>query len=436
MNISEKYQNLFKAIAGELKDVDTIIITGGRDSAKSFTTSLALGHGVINFNHRILYTRYTLVSAADSVIPDMLEKVKMLGYDRYFRINKDRLNSTVNSGKIVFKGIKTGSGTQTANLKSLKDFSIFVVEEAEELPTFEGWDKIQLSIRSTDVQALSILILNPTTRKHWIYEEFFSDRGVKAGFNGIKGNVLYIHTTYLDVEKQHIAPKNYAKYEAARESYDKLEPMENFERMKMPRKLIKQWKYYKYTVLGGWLESAEGLVYEDWETFKDWPEETENDIRLYGLDWGFSNDPAAFVEILLKHTKGDEQSDELYVKAHIYKTGLLNSDLAALIKSVMGERVEDTYIIADSSEPKSIAEMQKYGLPVLGAKKGAGSILSGIKKVCNFDLYVHVDSHEIQDELKHYHKIEIINAKGERITHVVDANNHALDALRYAANLY
>ena len=107
-----------------------------------------------------------------------------------------------------------------------------------------------------------------------------------------------------------------------------------------------------------------------------------------------------------------------------------------MIKSVMGKNLEDTYIIADSSEPKSIAEMQKYGLPVLGAKKGAGSILSGIKKVCNFDLYVHVDSHEIQDELRHYHKLEVTNAKGERITHVVDKDNHALDAIRYAANLY
>jgi len=435
LNVSKKYQDLFKAIAGHL-DVDTIIITGGRDSAKSFTTSLALGHGVINFNHRVLYTRYTLTSAADSVIPDMLEKVKILNYDRYFRINKDRLNSTVNTGKIVFKGIKTGSGTQTANLKSLKDFSIFIVEEAEELPTFEVWDKIQLSIRATDVQALSILVLNPTTRKHWIYEEFFADRGVKAGFNGVKGNVLYIHTTYLDVAQEHIAPKNFAKYEAARMAYELLEPMENFERTKQPKKLIKQWKYYKYTVLGGWLESAEGLVYEDWDTFEDFPEETSNDIRLYGLDWGFSNDPAAFVEILIKYTKGESEPNELYVKCHIYKTGLLNSDLAEMIKSVMGKNLEDTYIIADSSEPKSIAEMQKYGLPVLGAKKGAGSILSGIKKVCNFDLYVHVDSHEIQDELRHYHKLEVTNAKGERITHVVDKDNHALDAIRYAANLY
>lgn len=435
MNVSEKYQNLFKAIAGDLKDVDTIIITGGRDSAKSFTTSLALGHGVINYNHRVLYTRYTLTSAADSVIPDMLEKVKMLGYDRYFRINKDRLNSTVNKGKIVFKGIKTGSGTQTANLKSLKDFSIFVTEEAEELPSFDVWDKIQLSIRATDVPALSILVLNPTTRKHWIYEEFFADRGVKAGYNGIKDNVLYIHTTYLDVAQEHIAPKNYAKYDAARLSYERLEPMESFERSKMPKKFIKQWKYYKYTVLGGWLESAEGLVYEDWETFEEFPEEGENDIRLYGLDWGFSNDPAAFVEILMQFTK-EGQNDRLYVKGHIYKTGLLNSELAEMIKIVMGDKAEDTYIVADSSEPKSIAEMQKYGLPVTGAKKGAGSIWSGIKKVRNFDLYVHVDSHEIQDELKHYHIVVINNAKGENVIHVVDKDNHYMDAIRYPVNLY
>jgi len=432
VKISPKYENLFKAIAGELK-VDTVVITGGRDSSKSFTTSAAVTDGVARFGHRVLYTRYTLTSAHDSIIPDMNEKVDLLGYTDYFHTTKDRITSKINNGKIVFKGIKTSSGSQTANLKSLKDFSIFMVEEAEELPSFDEWDKIQLSIRATDVQALSILVLNPATMKHWIFKEFFADKGVKPGFNGVKGNVLYIHTTYLDLGKEYIAPKNWRKYEEARIIYEEVEKLDASERLKLPKRKIKKWKYYKYVVLGGWLESAEGLVYEDWTTFKDFPEEDDDCIVLYGLDWGFANDPAALCKVMIRGKK-------LYVKGLIYKTGLLNREFADLIKKCIeaeGDDWEDIYIVADSSEPKSITEFQRdYDLGIVGAKKGPGSILSGIKKVLNFELLVHEDSDDIHFELNHYHKIEIVNSKGETVTHVVDEDNHYCDSFRYAATLY
>ena len=410
-----------------LRGVDTVVVTGGRDSGKSFTTSMSFCDAAANYNHRILYTRYTLSSAQDSIIPDFNEKIGILGYDDFFHVTKDRILGKHNDSKIVFKGIKTSSGNQTATLKSLKDFSMFVVEEAEEFPTYDEWDKIQLSIRATDVQALNVLALNPASRKHWIYQEFFLKRGVKDGFNGIKGNVLYIHTTYLDLGKDYIAPKNWRKYEAARVVYERLESMSKIERDKQDRNDIKAWKYYKYTVLGGWKEGEEGLIYDDWSTFEEFP--TDEDLRIFGLDFGFVNDPAAFVEVRLY-----DSYRKLYIKQHIYETGLLNSELAERIKTIIGE--EECYIVADSAEPKSIAELQRLGLYVIKCIKGAGSVLARIRRVQDMEMFVHVDSTDIHDELNHYHTINTINSKGENVIHIVDKDNHACDAFGYAATLY
>lgn len=410
-----------------LRGVDTVIVTGGRDSGKSFTTSTSFCDAAANYNHRILYTRYTLSSAHDSIIPDFNEKIGILGYEDFFHVTKDRILGKHNDSKIVFKGIKTSSGNQTATLKSLKDFSMFVVEEAEEFPTYDEWDKIQLSIRATDVQALNVLALNPASRKHWIYQEFFLKKGVKDGFNGIKDNVLYIHTTYLDLGKDFIAPKNWKKYEAARVIYERLDSMSKNERDKQSKSDVKAWKYYKYTVLGGWKEGEEGLIYDDWSTFDEFPPNEE--LRIFGLDFGFVNDPAALVE-----TRLYDSSRKIYVKQHVYETGLLNSDLADRIKSIIGN--DECYIVADSAEPKSIAELQKLGLYVTKCTKGKGSILAGIRKLQDMEIFVHTQSTDIQDEFNHYHTINTINSKGENVIHIVDKDNHLCDAIRYAATLY
>lgn len=427
MKISKKYKPLFKAIRGEHPEIHSIIITGGRDSQKSFATATAICDAAINYNHRILYTRYTLTSAKDSIIPDFKEKLEMLNYQHYAIILNDRVIMRHNQGKIVFKGFRGSSGDQTARLKGLKNFSILVCEELEEYPDQAEWDKVQLSIRSTDVQAMNILVLNPTTKNHWSYDEFFRSKGVEGGFNGIKDNILYIHTTYLDMPREFIAKKNLFKYETAREIHDKIEPMSYDERKAQSHKDIKKWKYYKHVVLGGWMQEAEGLVYEDWSEFKDFPK--EYDLRIFGLDFGFSNDPAAFVECVL--TKED-----VYLKQHIYKTGLLNNTLSELIKTVLPED-EDCYIVADSASPKDIKELNtKYGLYIMPCVKGQGSVMSTVKIMQSKNIFIHHESDDLKDELKHYHTIELVNSKGERVIHIVDSDNHLLDASRYACTRY
>jgi len=426
MRISQKYKPLFECIAGKHPQVDTIVITGGRDSSKSHTTSLALCEGAVRYNHRILYTRYTLSSAKDSIIPDFNEKIGILNYENFFHVTNDRIIGKNNDSKIVFKGIKTSAGNQTANLKSLKDFSIFVCEELEEYPSLEEWDKIQLSIRATDVQCLNVVVMNPTTKKHWSYGEFFQSKGVTPGVNEIVGNICYIHTTFEDTPKEFIAPKNLRKYLAAKKIYDQLDVMSNEMRITQSTKDIKAWRYYKNTVLGGWLEQSEGLVFESWYLFTDFPDEYE--LRIFGLDFGFTSDPAAFVECVITKT-------DIYLKQHIYETGLLNSALAQRIKLTIGD--DPVYVVGDSASPKDIADLQKtHNLQIMPCVKGAGSVESGVKQMQDKTIHIHKDSADLIDEFNHYHTVEIINTKGEKKIHIVDSDNHGIDAARYGCTRY
>lgn len=425
IDIPEMFEPLFECFEGLHPQVERVIITGGRESSKTFTSSLAICDGVVNHNHRVLYTRYTLKSAEKSIIPAFENRASILGYGDWLTTTGKTISTTHNKGKIDFAGFKVSSGNQTATLKSLEDYSVLIMEEAEEFPNFEEYEKVDLSLRSKDVVAFSVLILNPTSTSHWIYEKYFSERGVKSGHNGIVGDTLYIHSTYLDLGEEFVAPKNWRRFEAARKIYEMVEAVSRDKRKTFEKKHLKTHKWYSEVVLGGWKSSVEGINFPDWGTFKEWPDEQPT-LHIYGLDWGYANDPAAFVEVR-------KYGRRMYVKQHIYQTGILNRDLADMILDIMEP---NTYLVADSAEAKSCAQFQKWKLYLIPAKKGPGSIVAGIKRIQDCELFIHEDSKDIIYEANNYHSIEIINSKGEKKIHPVDKDNHAFDAVRYADSLY
>ena len=151
-----------------------------------------------------------MTSAHLSIIPEFLEKISLLGFEEVFSINKAEVLNISNNSDILFRGIRTSAGNQTARLKSLQGVSTWVLDEAEELIDENIFDTIDLSIREKDLQNRIILILNPVTKEHWIYDRFFQSKGVEGGFNGIKDNVCYIHSTYLDnIENLYELPRAY-----------------------------------------------------------------------------------------------------------------------------------------------------------------------------------------------------------------------------------
>jgi len=148
MKFSKKYKPLFALLKGEYPEVDTVILTGGRGSAKSFVIAVLSLTALVYHFWNILYTRFTNVSIVDSIKPEVDDKIELLGLTDFVTSTTSHIERLGN--RIAFKGLKTGSKQQTANLKSLFGFNMFVIDEAEETPDYETYEKVFLSIRSKD----------------------------------------------------------------------------------------------------------------------------------------------------------------------------------------------------------------------------------------------------------------------------------------------
>lgn len=192
IKVNKKYKPLFSG------DTRYYIITGGRGSGKSFAVSSFLCLLSFEVQQRILYTRQTMTSAYLSIIPEFQEKIELMDAEDKFVVNKAEIVNKDSSSEIIFKGIQSSSGTNTANLKSLSGITTWIIDEAEELVDETIFDKINLSIRQKGVQNRVIIVLNPAKKTHWIYKRFFQEANIPEGFNGVNDDVTYINTTYLD----------------------------------------------------------------------------------------------------------------------------------------------------------------------------------------------------------------------------------------------
>jgi phage terminase large subunit len=384
-----KFNKKFEPLFLPPENIRYFVITGGRYSAKSYTVSTAVARLVNDLQHRALYTRYTLNSAKDSIIPEFQEKIDLFGLTKYYYSTGDRIQG-VGKRKVVFKGIHTSSGNQTAKLKSLKDFSIWVLEEAEEENDEDNFDKIDLSIRANDVPNYIILILNPTTKNHWIYRRFFEEAGVKEGFNGVKNNVCYIHSTYLDCI-EHV-PADY---------------LYTIEKMKEQNPLK-----YEHIMMGGWIEKADGVIFTNWK----YGEFDETLPFAYGLDFG-STDPDALVKIAV-----DKKNKIIYAKECLYQNGLGTNELADLLLY----QCEKKRIIADSANPRTIKDLQRVGLNIIACKKA--KITDDIKAISDYTIVLSDGSINMARELNTW---VWLDKKGDV---PLDDNNHTIDPTRYAFN--
>ena len=384
LNIHKKYIPLFK------EPSRYFVVTGGRGSGKSFSINVFLLNLTYEAGHKVLFSRYTMISAHTSIIPEFIEKINLMGVHDDFRITKDEIMNLKTGSSIIFKGIRTSSGNQTAALKSLNGITTFVVDEAEELVDEGTFDKIDLSIRSQLRQNRVILILNPTTKEHWIYKRYFLTENVLAGSNLTQNNTTYIHTDYRD-NKDNLS-----------ESF-----LEQIYTMKKKRP-----DKYEHQILGGWLNKAEGTIIRKWRVGDYIPTE----LTCYGQDFGFSEDLTTLVKIAV-----DKNARKVWVKEVYGQKGLNTSQIYTKSKMECGLDL----IICDNSEPRLINELKVLGLNIKPTIKKKGSILSGIALMQDYEIIVDRNSHGIIREINNY----VWKDKGEV---PVDKFNHYMDAIRYA----
>ena len=176
---------------------------------------------------------------------------------------------------------------------------------------------------------------------------------------------------------------------------------------------------YRWDVYGlGKVGRLEGLVLPNWERGK-FPDDYK--WRIYGLDFGYTNDPTALVEIRLYR-------GNLHVKEHLYRSGLTNQDISREMERIGIDRNE--LIIADSAEPKSIEEINRMGWHIRGAIKGKDSINQGIDILKRYKLIV--EGENIAKELNSY--IWAKDRNGNLLNKPIDSFNHCIDAMRYAVS--
>lgn len=381
-----------------------ILITGSRASGKSFSASQFIERLTFEYNptlkiaHQILYTRYTMVSAAISVIPEVKEKIDIDGTQDYFKSTKTDIVNRMTGATIMFRGINTSSGNQTAKLKSIHGVTTFVVDEAEEWTSEEDFERIMLSIRQKGLQNRVIIIMNPSDSNHWVYKRFIEKTHKEVYYDGVPvqistdPRVLHIHTTYLD-NIEHLSPEFLNEVMEMREN----EP-----------------EKYAHIMIGRWCDVAEGAVFKHVGIVDKFPENAKK--VAIGVDWGYSKDYTAIVKCGIV-------GNRLYIEELCYKTEMLSSDIIKFLRPYADEGL---FVYADSADPRLIDEVALGGIVIYGAQKGAGSILAGIDKMQTFEIFTTRKSVHLQSEFRNY--IWAKDKDGRYINTPEDHDNHCFTA--------
>lgn len=394
-----KYKPLFRKPKTRYK-----IITGGRGSGKSYAISSALVCDTYNDSFNTLFTRYTMVAAHDSIIPEFTDKVELFNCENDFEITKrDVVNKSSGAG-ILFRGLMVSSKNQVARLKSIAKVKRFIIDEAQELNDEELFDTIDFSIRTTEVDNEIWLIWNPPRDKHhWIYRRFFLDAGVDITFNGIVGDVEYIYTTYLDNIKN-LDASFIAQAEKMKE---------------------KDLDKYRNVFLGIPVGYKEGQIYH-WTAKAESEWEPTRQTLCYGVDWGYTNDQTAVVRV-----DWDADARTLYLKEVLYQKECQPRDVAKAIKADMEERKcgHSVLVYCDPARPEHIAELRRHNINACKAvnKNKAGRInyLQGFT--------VFYDGADIGIEADNYSFKPHPMDKTQFTNEPEDGNDHLMDAANYGA---
>lgn len=405
------------------------LVTGGRGSLKSTTVHDFIARLTYEKGHGILFTRYTLTSAELSIIPEFKLTLDRLGITDDFHITKQSITNNRTGSFIYFSGIKTNSKDQTGRLKSIAGITTWVIEEGEDFKDELAFDTIDDSIRTTTHQNRIIWIQNPTTKEHFIYKRWIEKTskqisvsdGVKE-FNVTVSNnpdVEHIHTTFAIAEKLNYLvdswlTKKDRAYEAVVEKIEQVRRTWTKSLTELDAKIHSIWhtSYYYYNYIGGWLERAEGCIFENWI-------EGEFDDTLpycFGQDYGYSPDPLATIKVAV-----DEYKKRIYLKQYIYETKV--DDIPAMY-ALVGIGKSDL-IVTDTNENRTTANISLVGYNIVPAIKLAGSIAVDIREIKQYTIVVDPSSHSVKIELNNY----VWNDKKASIP--IDDYNHAMDAMRY-----
>ena len=373
------------------------VVKGGRGSKKSTTTALWIIYNMMKYPlANTLVIRRVFNTHKDSTYTQLKWASNILKVSHLWKFSKSPLEATyIPTGqKILFRGLDDPMSITSITVEH-GHLCWCWFEEAFQIMNEDDFNKVDMSIRGELPKGYFkqiTLSFNPWSEKHWLKKRFFD----------VKDEDVLAITT------------NYTCNEFLGEDDKKL-----FEKMKInnPRR-------YNIEGLGNW-GIAEGLVYSNFEELDFNVENIKkrpNVKSAFGLDFGYTNDPTAFIASLI-----DLDNMEIFIFDEHYQKAMSNKDIANMIKY---KGYSKERIVGDSSEPKSIDDIKRQGIYRLkGARKGKDSILNGIQYIQDFKIYVHPKCENTLIELSNY----VWDTKeGNVINKPIDDYNHLMDALRYS----
>ena len=375
------------------------VVKGSRASKKSKTTALWYIVNLIKYPEaNLLVIRKTYRTLKDSCFTELKWAIHRLGVSAWWDIKESPLEMTYRptGQKIYFRGLDD----------PLKVTSITVevgclcwawLEEAYEVMKESDFDTLDESIRGEVPENLFkqwTITFNPWNERHWLKSRFFDNPSE---------DTLALTTNYL-----------------CNEWLDKSD-LALFEKMKErnPRR-------YQVAGLGNW-GVTEGLVYENWREQEFSLDDVRKFPSAFGLDFGYSNAPAAFFAGSL-----DLPNRRLYVWDEFYQCGMSNR---AIYEKVVEMGHQKERITADCAEPKSISQLKDLGLRRIRASvKGADSVRTGIQWIQDLEIIIHPRCVNFLTEISCY--TWDTDRFGNRINEPIDDFNHLMDAMRYALEEY
>jgi phage terminase large subunit len=351
-----------------------VVNIGGSRSTKTYSILQLLIVKALESTEPLVISivRKSLPSLRISVMRDFLDILKQLDLYNSEKHNKTENTYLLNNTLIEFFSI------DDAQKRRGTKRDILFVNEVNEL-TWE--DFFQLNIRTTQQVFMDF---NPS-------ETFWYNDQIQN-----RDDVTIIHSTYRD------------------NPYLNEEQVNEIERLQFTDK-----QYYQIYALGEFAGHVD-LIYT-YIPVDDIPTFGAKLVAL-GLDWGYSNDPTALLEVWI-------WNDALYFNELLYERSLTNQDIINKLNELGVDRYVE--IIADSAEPKSIEEIRRAGFNIKPATKGPDSVLNGIDILKRHRIHVTKQSTNIIKEINGYKWVT--DKDGNKLNKPIDMFNHALDAARYVA---
>lgn len=375
----------------------TQIFYGGSASGKSVFVAQRVIYDILQGGRNYLIARAVARTVRRSVFNELQKVIIQWGLQSLFDTNKSEGIITCSNGyQILFAGLD-----DVEKIKSITPAKGVITDIWVEEATETSSDNIkQLYKRqrggSDDIPKRMVLTFNPIMQSHSLYQAYFSPLAWADDQTQYTGDALTIlKTTYQD--NQFLTDSDRADLENETDKY-----------------------FYDVYTLGNWGVLGD-VIFTNWETADLSGMADQFTNHRHGLDFGFSSDPAAVVA-----THYDRRNRTIYVYNELYERGLTNDQLAIEARGMVGY----TDIVCDSAEPKSIVELQGYGVQARSARKGKDSVLHGIQWLQQQRIIIDTSCVNTRNELQQYQWRK--DKDGNSLRQPVDKNNHIIDALRYA----